>query len=185
MAGRGRVVAFADSTIFSNFEIFYPGKYEYLLNVVHWLDHADGPLATPLKRAGAVALVLLLAWLFRQAGSPRRVLGALLALLVLAGAALALCNLAERRRAAFPRPVRPMSWLYFALDPANEAYTLRQFTTDTPFERKFDVFIQWVLRNDMYSAFHLPEPAYGNTLYRDLAASDQVELGMATIAMSA
>ena len=180
--GRGRVVAFADSTIFSNFEIFYPGKYEYLLNVLRWLNRADAPLTMPLKRLSTVGLVLLLAGLFWKAGRPRRVLGAVMLFIVAAAAALVVSNAVERRRAEFPRPVRPMRYLFFVADPADDAYTLRQFVTKAPYEKKFDVFIQWVLRNDMYSAFYLHGPAYGNELYRMLNNSDPVDTGLCLIA---
>jgi hypothetical protein len=179
--GRGRVAAFADSTIFSNFEIFYPGKYEYLLNVVQWLNHADAPLTMPLKRLAAVGVFFLLAWLVWKARSPRRVLHAALVFLAATAAVLLACNAAERVRADFPRPARPMRWLLFAADPADEAYTLRQFTTDEPFDRKFDVFIQWVLRCDIYSGFYLCGPAYRNRLHEMLSASDQVDMGFALI----
>ena len=182
--GRGRVVAFADSTIFSNFEIFYPGKYEYLLNVVRWLNRADAPLATPLKRIGACGLVLLLAWLLWKARRPRRVLGAVLTLVVAAIASVAVCNVVERTRAEFPHPTRPMQCLFFAADPTDEAYTLRQFTTDKSFEQKFDVFIQWVLRSDIYSGFYLCGPEYENELYETLSASDQVDMGLGLIVKS-
>lgn len=37
--GRGRVLAFTDSTIFSNFCIFQPGKTELMLNMLQWLNH--------------------------------------------------------------------------------------------------------------------------------------------------
>jgi len=40
--GRGRVMAFTDSTIFSNFCIFQPGKAELLRGMIQWLNHTGG-----------------------------------------------------------------------------------------------------------------------------------------------
>jgi len=40
--GRGRVLAFTDSTIFSNFCVFQPGKAELFAGMVEWLNH-DAP----------------------------------------------------------------------------------------------------------------------------------------------
>ena len=40
--GRGRVVAWGDSTIFSNFCLYQPGKAQVLLNLVEWLNHRRG-----------------------------------------------------------------------------------------------------------------------------------------------
>jgi len=37
--GQGRVVAWGDSTIFSNFCLYQPGKAQVLLNLVEWLNH--------------------------------------------------------------------------------------------------------------------------------------------------
>jgi hypothetical protein len=39
--GDGRVAAFADSTIFSNFSAFQPGKSELMLGMIEWLNHRD------------------------------------------------------------------------------------------------------------------------------------------------
>ena len=39
--GEGRVLAFADSTIFSSFCIYQPNKAELMLNMIEWLNHAN------------------------------------------------------------------------------------------------------------------------------------------------
>ena len=39
--GRGRVVAFADSTLFSNFCVFQPGKKELFMGMIHWLNRTS------------------------------------------------------------------------------------------------------------------------------------------------
>ena len=179
--GRGRVVAFADSTIFSNFEIFYPGKYEFLLNSVDWLNHADRPLSTPLKRVGVVGILLLLSTLFWQARYPRRVLGTMLVAILAAAVSMMASVFFEQAQAAFSPPVRPARFLFFATEPEDEAHRLRAFTTETPFDQRHDVFIQWVLRNHMFSGFYLHGPNYRNDLYHMLDASEKVETGLALI----
>ena len=40
--GKGRVIAWGDSTIFSNFCLYQPGKAQVLLNLVEWLNHQGG-----------------------------------------------------------------------------------------------------------------------------------------------
>ena len=42
--GQGRVLAFTDSTCFSNFYMFIPGKPELALGVVDWLNRENGPV---------------------------------------------------------------------------------------------------------------------------------------------
>lgn len=39
--GAGRVVAFTDSTVFSNFAAFEPGKAELMLGMLEWLNHRN------------------------------------------------------------------------------------------------------------------------------------------------
>ena len=42
--GKGRVVAFTDSTIYSNFAAFEEGKSELMLGMIEWLNHRNGPM---------------------------------------------------------------------------------------------------------------------------------------------
>jgi hypothetical protein len=53
--GQGRVAAFSDSTQFSNFSTFEPGKPEMFLGMIQWLRRANspGPLLEFLTLAGA------------------------------------------------------------------------------------------------------------------------------------
>jgi len=64
--GRGRVLAFADSTLFSNFCVFQPGKAELLRGMLDWLNHRSAldQRAVRLAVTGSLSLfaVLLLAW---------------------------------------------------------------------------------------------------------------------------
>jgi hypothetical protein len=39
--GQGRVLAFADSTLFSNFCVYQPGKIELLMGMLEWLNHSS------------------------------------------------------------------------------------------------------------------------------------------------
>jgi len=41
--GAGRVAAFTDSTVFSNFSTFEPGKAELMLGMLEWLNHRNSP----------------------------------------------------------------------------------------------------------------------------------------------
>jgi hypothetical protein len=65
--GQGRAVAFADSTVFSNFCVFQPGKAEIMLDLVEWLNHANPPW-NPRPWLIGLGLPLLLAgaWMARQ-----------------------------------------------------------------------------------------------------------------------
>ena len=75
--GQGRVLAFADSTLFSNFCVFQPGKAELLRGMLDWLNHRSvwdrrAPRLGLVLSLGLLA-ALLLAWGWwigrRQAGA--------------------------------------------------------------------------------------------------------------------
>ena len=56
--GKGRVVAYADSTILSTFSLFEPGKAEMSLGMIEWLNHRD-TLFDPRWLLAAIGVVLL------------------------------------------------------------------------------------------------------------------------------
>ena len=55
--GRGRILLWADSTVFSNFVIYFPGKLELTLNSVEWLNNSN---AFALQRPSLLASGLIL-----------------------------------------------------------------------------------------------------------------------------
>lgn len=182
--GRGRVLAFADSTVFSNFEIFYPGKYEYLLNAVEWLNHSDGPWTVFLQRSCLVlALALLIAFLgwYRH---PRQ----WLVLLVAAAGTFQIATLATRwiedQRGRFPQPIRPTRLLFFVVDQDDPAFVLREFTSNEPYEKRFDVFVQWVLRTGTFSGFYPVGGKEGSPLYKALSRMKNTTCALGAILRS-
>jgi len=68
--GHGRVLAFADSTLFSNFCVFQPGKAELLRGMLDWLNHGS-VLDRRTARLGFVLPLGLLAVLLLAFGAWR------------------------------------------------------------------------------------------------------------------
>lgn len=60
--GKGRVAAWSDSTVFSNFGVFMPGKFELALGFVDWLNrtNASWPIRMMLVLGGLGMLALAL-----------------------------------------------------------------------------------------------------------------------------
>ena len=105
--GAGRVLAFTDSTIFSDFAFFEPGKSELMLGMLEWLNHRNR-LFDP--RALLVLIGALLAAGVLALGRP---CDANWPLLVAAGALgwlVAIVGVRAAHRAAMPLPkaLRPM-----------------------------------------------------------------------------
>lgn len=57
--GKGRVVAFADSTLFSNFCTFQPGKAELFIGMLEWLNHSSVFDAPIIRKSLTWPLVLI------------------------------------------------------------------------------------------------------------------------------
>ncbi len=104
--GKGRVLAFGDSTIFSNFCTFQPGKAELLLGMIEWLNHRGPGDPRPwLLAVGLLPLAVGLylartredAWLVLLAAGT---CGWVLASVAVAGL--------HRRSMPVPKTVRPM-----------------------------------------------------------------------------
>ncbi|MCP5519744.1 MAG: hypothetical protein H7A45_21095 [Verrucomicrobiales bacterium] len=179
--GRGRVAAFADSTIFSNFEIFYPGKYEYLLNTLHWLNHEDDTLGAFRQRTSLLGLLGFLAFLLARMRQPRRWLEVIALTLVAWGGARLVVAGIEHHRGRFPEPVRPAQALFFAAGSEDPAWGLRTFSSEADYHDRFEVFTQWVLRTGAFSGFHLLDEGASNLLYEHLRRSGQVQTAVAVV----
>ena len=141
--GKGRVLAFTDSTIFSNFCTFEPGKLELLRGMMEWLNRRDR-IGNPrgwLFALGAVAGAWALARRRKPAG--------LVVPLVCVGAAawaltVAAVVAAQTRSFQLPSPQRPLHWV-----------TIDRTICDGPLSKNgfiegkangFGIFERWILR---------------------------------------
>jgi hypothetical protein len=179
--GKGRVAAWGDSTVFSNFEIFYPGKYEYLLNTMQWLDHKDGMLPAVGRRMAPLVLLAGVLFFLLRRREPRVWLGTLVMLVAACGAARSISLVFEQRRAEFPKPVQPSEWVVFAADSKDKGHHLKGFITEEPYDQRYEVFIQWVLRTGAFSGFHVLDRDAKNGLYDHLRASDSAVTALALV----
>ena len=179
--GRGRVVAWGDSTVFSNFEIFYPGKYEYLLNTMNWLNHRDSMVPALGKRMAPLILLGVIAVFLLRRREPRLWLVTGVLLMASLGVARWASLLVEQGRAAFPKPIQPSEWVVFRADAKDPGHHLKGFLTEEPYGQRYEVFIQWVLRTGAFSGFHLSGSAEANGLYDHLRASGSAKTSLALI----
>ncbi|HZI94019.1 MAG TPA: DUF4350 domain-containing protein [Patescibacteria group bacterium] len=73
--GEGRVVAFTDSTNFSNFSMLWPGRRELTLNVIDWLNRSASPrerLFDSLVGLLGMGAAVLGAWMMARCGKAAR-----------------------------------------------------------------------------------------------------------------
>ncbi len=143
--GRGRVVAFTDSTVFSNFTMFIAGKPEYFLGVMNWLNHAerwpwlDGGLA--LLALLAAAGTLYLAWPLDRPRAGAVVLGALLL-----AAALGPWASLQVGRASYGLPEPHTDYLRIAFEGEYSRIVLPTTPAGGPRDASFQTFYVWTQR---------------------------------------
>ncbi|MBN2450601.1 MAG: hypothetical protein JXR77_09440 [Lentisphaeria bacterium] len=149
--GRGRVLAFTDSTIFSNFCTFEPGKPELMVGMVEWLNRRS-PRVNPRPWLTVLAALLGLAALALAGGVPSRWL--LLLAAGTAGWAMSAVCVRTSQRAAMPLP-EPLP----GRDPA--MVVMDQTLSDVILPRNgfiagkpegFGIFERWVLRLGYFTA---------------------------------
>jgi hypothetical protein len=110
--GGGRVAAWTDSTIFSNFSTFEPGKSELMLGMLEWLNHRSaldraGPRWLVFATLGLLAAALMAGGL--HLARRQRISSIVLLAAGIFGAAAGSALVAAAHRAAVPvpKPVRP------------------------------------------------------------------------------
>jgi hypothetical protein len=141
--GRGRVLAFTDSTIFSNFCTFEPGKIEFLKGMLEWLNRRDA-IGNPrplLLLLGFALLVCAGRAAFKQPSARRFIFAAA----VLGWSVTALVVVAYQARALpVAKPIRPLTWV-----------TIDRTLCDGPLSKGgfiagkadgFGIFERWILR---------------------------------------
>jgi hypothetical protein len=147
--GAGRIAAFSDSTQFSNFSTFEPGKAELMLGLLEWLNHRN---ASPDLRPLLLGLGLLLAVGAMVAGAgfkPARTRSTSW-LLLLASATLGWSIAVVSVRAAhaasgpLPEPVRPFTEVIIDRTVCDAPLSTSGFIGGDP--KGFGIFERWILR---------------------------------------
>lgn len=179
--GQGRVYGFSDSTVFSNFEIFYPGKYEFILNALHWLNHKDNKYIGNVKKLALILMMCAVGFMIYVVKSPRQLFLCLTALVILTYADAFSVKFMQQRTMSFPAVINKGRLLYIVADPVDESYGLQHFYAKGEYENKYEIFSQWVLRNNMFSAFYLNSKGHKNRLYNSLVSDVNVEMAICFI----
>lgn len=167
--GRGRVLAFTDSTLFSNFSAFEPGKPELMLGMLQWLNYTSplDPLAVRLPLLIVLLLVGLAAFVVGLRAT-RRLSATWLALTAAGvfGATLTSMFVVEGQQAAMPAPkaVRPMTEIVFDRTVSDVVLCRGGFTTDGK-GAGFGLVEQWIPRLGYFPKRRSGQEAFsGNAL---------------------
>lgn len=141
--GDGRVTAFTDSTIFSNFSTFEPGKAELMLGMLEWLNHRNpAPDVRPLLVGVGVLLLIMASFLaLRWPGVWFILFGAVM--LGLSAAALTVRGL-HRANLPAPKATRPFTQVVMDRTVCDSPLSKSGFIAGQP--NGFGIFERWILR---------------------------------------
>jgi hypothetical protein len=143
--GEGRIVAFSDSTVFSNFAAFLPGRRELFMDAIQWLNHkglGDG-FRTPLGIGGLLCGFAL--FISVALGSDIWRAGLLLMLMaVVFTAGMIALNSASVASFTSMEPRRAPSMVTFDASVSDWELPIRNYTQKP--ERSIQLLSQWTLR---------------------------------------
>ncbi|MBN1672491.1 MAG: hypothetical protein JXR37_15730 [Kiritimatiellae bacterium] len=158
--GAGRVVAFTDSTIFSNFSAFEPGKSELMLGMLEWLNRANrGGDPRRWLVAGGILLALAGLGLARARVPPVALVAAGLLGCTLAGGLIR-----RHHRAAMPMPGRRRPLTMLVVDRTVSDATLSRSGFIRATAKSFGIFEQWFLRLGYFLSRRSGESAFSGDL---------------------
>ncbi len=149
--GRGRVLGFTDSTVYSNFSAFYPGKPEFLIASVDWLNRENRFGWVNRLLLCLAVLFLIVSAVLHRIGSARTPGTALLALAgVVSSISLAILLSGQLNLRSYrPRErIRQFTSVVFEQDHCDYDLPLTGFTREPA--RSYEIFFQWVLRLGYY-----------------------------------
>jgi len=139
--GKGRVVGFADSTIFSNFSAFEPGKAELMLGMLEWLNHSN-TIGDPRNKLLAVALLLAIPALTLLRRKPLW----LVMMIAATGWAAATHGIRLHHTRNMPRPTPLRDYTLFTIDRTHCGAPLSKSGFIKASPRGFGICEQWILK---------------------------------------
>lgn len=149
--GRGRVVGFTDSTVYSNFSAFYPGKPEFLLGAVDWLNRKNRfAWLNKFFLIISVCCFLVSAYVFPRKGARNSGFTSITFVGIIFSVSLAIFLFGALNRSVHrpPKPISKFNSIVFEQDHCDYDLPLTGFTREAG--QSYEMFFQWVLRLGYY-----------------------------------
>ena len=159
--GQGRVIAWGDSTIFSNFCIYQPNKAKVLLNLVEWLNHQGGTSVWWLSTLLGLGAIVNGLWLVRRDGSAWLVLVAGAACGWTLGSMATVAMQAKQMPLPPPLADRALPLVMIDRTASNVPLAKGAFNEDKINFRGFGLLEQWIPRMG-----YMTDRAEGNDVFQ-------------------
>jgi hypothetical protein len=141
--GKGRIVAFADSTIFSNFCAFEPGKSELMIGMIAWLNRSgNGSYVRAIFLSIAIMMALLIVFRHRSLLKCK----SFVTVLLLASWALGVSVTNTYHAHGMPFPQQSKDYVDISIDRSLSRVPLSQAGFVDGHEYGYGIFEQWLLR---------------------------------------
>ena len=140
--GKGRVLAFSDSTVFSNFWMFMPGKAELLIKSIDWLNRENifSKWTNTILFVFGVFLILFAAFCCINKNTRlQRLILILIYVTLTLPATLFIFNFANDRYYVFPEAKKEFQKVFFDLEHSNMSLPVKSLvlTPETSYETFF------------------------------------------------
>ena len=144
--GEGRVAAFTDSTVFSNFSAFIPGKPELLLGTMDWLNKENqlGWLKYLFLFIAIISFASVFIFLGKLPNDLRFVSLVVISVVCTIAISISLFSAINKANYPLPEPHNKPIQIYFEREHSNYELPVLGFVED--YKRSYAVFYQWVLR---------------------------------------
>jgi hypothetical protein len=144
--GKGRVAAFTDSTVFSNFSAFIPGKPELLLGTMNWLNKENrlGWLNFLLLSLAIISFASAFVVLRKSSKDWRFISIVVISGVCVIALTVPLFTAINRANYPLPEPHTKPTQIYFEKEHGNYELPLQGFVQER--NKSYAIFYQWVLR---------------------------------------
>ena len=144
--GKGRVAAFTDSTVFSNFTAFIPGKPELMLGTMNWLNKENrlGWLNFLLLSLAIISFASAFVVLRKSPKDLRFISIVVISGVCVIALAMSLFTAINRANYPLPEPQTKPTQVYFEKEHGNYELPILGFVKEQ--NKSYAIFYQWVLR---------------------------------------
>ena len=152
--GRGRVAVFTDSTVFSNFFMYLPGKPELALSTVTWLNHQPSGISKLLLSILSMFLFgCFYYYYYNNISESRSLFWPTMVTLLMVIAVIPIISILNSKSYCIPQEIRPQPKVGFVDDYSSIYLPFAEWKQDDA-ENNYNTFYLWGQRVGLRSEYY-------------------------------